>query len=363
MIPSLPPVHEARQTLLHQIQRGAFRSLIDVVLDRISDALSGVLRSRVPAWITALLLGLLSLGAAVSVAAATGRTDALLQQMSLHMASLGAGLICLMAARALTHRFLESVSDHILAALERVSDVRACEDALRSIFHVRRQAIFAALSAPVIAAPIFYAMCGGWDLSHAPEQLLTALVSGLFAGCALFYAFTALPFLARLGKLRVRLYGLDPANSEVIAALSATSLEVAYIFSSVFAALSLFAGRAGLISHTPQLLALVGMTWLPLAVVSGGAQRTFAQLIRAEKWRMLTQLQEQIEALEASERPLSPDTLAHLGKLMDHHDRLLATRNSAVDLSAGLGFLNSLALPLLASLLSQLDAVLAWMRP
>ena len=44
---------------------------------------------------------------------------------------------------------------------------------------------------------------------------------------------------------------------------------------------------------------------------------------------------------------------------MDFHDRIKATRNSALDLRAGLNFLNSLLLPLLAFLLANLDKIFA----
>jgi hypothetical protein len=62
--------------------------------------------------------------------------------------------------------------------------------------------------------------------------------------------------------------------------------------------------------------------------------------------------------LEAQVEIPSEKTLVHLTKLMDYHDRIKATRNSALDLRAGLNFLNSLLLPLLAFLLANLGKVL-----
>jgi hypothetical protein len=47
-----------------------------------------------------------------------------------------------------------------------------------------------------------------------------------------------------------------------------------------------------------------------------------------------------------------------MNRLMDLHDRIKATRSSALDLRAGLAFLNSLLLPLIAFLLANLDRVL-----
>ncbi len=43
---------------------------------------------------------------------------------------------------------------------------------------------------------------------------------------------------------------------------------------------------------------------------------------------------------------------------MDYHDRVKATRNSVLNLRAGLNFLNSLLIPLLAFILANLEKVL-----
>jgi hypothetical protein len=46
--------------------------------------------------------------------------------------------------------------------------------------------------------------------------------------------------------------------------------------------------------------------------------------------------------------------------ITENHDRIKATRNSALDLRAGLNFLNSLLLPLLAFVLGNFDKILAY---
>jgi len=69
-----------------------------------------------------------------------------------------------------------------------------------------------------------------------------------------------------------------------------------------------------------------------------------------------------IERLHTREDIPTRETLEHIGKLMDHYDRIKATPNSALDFRAGLSFLNSLLLPLLAFLLGNLDNLLRLFR-
>jgi hypothetical protein len=83
-----------------------------------------------------------------------------------------------------------------------------------------------------------------------------------------------------------------------------------------------------------------------------------AKIITRAKWKKLNEIQAQIEKLEVEENIVEKETMEAVNRLMDYHDRIRATRNSALDLRAGLNFLNSLLLPLLAFLLGNLKEVL-----
>lgn len=74
--------------------------------------------------------------------------------------------------------------------------------------------------------------------------------------------------------------------------------------------------------------------------------------------RTLNGIQAQVEALQAKETILSEDTLGHIDKLMDYHDRIKATKDSALNLRATLSFLNSLLLPVIASILANFDQII-----
>jgi len=130
-----------------------------------------------------------------------------------------------------------------------------------------------------------------------------------------------------------------------------------YIGAILAAIVTLFITFIKLLTTAISILLLL-LAWGPLTALFVFNQRALAKIITRAKWKTLNEIQAQIERLRAQEDIPSEQTLAHLGKLMDYHDRIKATRNSALDLRAGLNFLNSLLLPLIAFLLTNLDKVL-----
>jgi hypothetical protein len=73
-------------------------------------------------------------------------------------------------------------------------------------------------------------------------------------------------------------------------------------------------------------------------------------------------VQTKIEKLYSGEDIPDKDTLDRLSKLMDYHDRIKATPNSALNFRSSLNFLNSLLLPILAFVFANLDKVMEVIR-
>ncbi len=103
--------------------------------------------------------------------------------------------------------------------------------------------------------------------------------------------------------------------------------------------------------------------WVPTIALFVASQYTLARIITNAKWQTLNGIQAQIAELQAREPILGEETLAHINKLMDYHDRIAATPDSALDVRAGLNFLNSLLLPLLAFVLANLTPILELFFP
>jgi len=174
---------------------------------------------------------------------------------------------------------------------------------------------------------------------------------------SVYLLIVSLAFPARLSRYQFKLYAADPSSSEVIDHLSDMLNAVVYIAAVIAAIITLLGALFGLLTLSLAIF-LVLAAWGPLTALFAINQYALAKIITRAKWKKLNEIQAKIETLEAQEEIPSEKTLAHLGKLMDYHDRIRATRNSALDLRAGLNFLNSLLLPLLAFLLANLGKVL-----
>ena len=74
---------------------------------------------------------------------------------------------------------------------------------------------------------------------------------------------------------------------------------------------------------------------------------------------MLNEVQAKVEELYKERKIPDEGLLDRLGKLMDYHDRIRDTPNSALNFRAGLNFLNSLLLPVFAFLLANLREVIS----
>ena len=87
-------------------------------------------------------------------------------------------------------------------------------------------------------------------------------------------------------------------------------------------------------------------------------QSMFAKIITTIKRAKLSFIQKQIEQLETTQNLADKDAIEAINRLMDYHDRIKRTPNSAINLRSGLSFLNSLLLPLIGFLLGNIDIVL-----
>jgi hypothetical protein len=87
-------------------------------------------------------------------------------------------------------------------------------------------------------------------------------------------------------------------------------------------------------------------------------QNSLSKIIRRAKWKALNEIQAKVEKLQVVENFENKETMDAINRLMDYHDRVNATRNSALDFRTYLNFINSLLLPLLAFILGNLDLVL-----
>ena len=176
-------------------------------------------------------------------------------------------------------------------------------------------------------------------------------------GYAIFYPFLMVLLLsAQLRRYDLKLFAADPGNSEIVYRLSGKLAFAVYFFAVYVASLTLFAALLKLLVISNIFVFLI--LWLIIIAMFILNQTSLSTIIRRAKWKTLNEVQAKIEKLRASKGFGSPATMDAISKLLDYHDRVKATRNSAIDLGTVLNFINSLLLPLLAFILGNLDLVL-----
>jgi hypothetical protein len=177
-------------------------------------------------------------------------------------------------------------------------------------------------------------------------------------GTSLYYFLPNLILPIRLSGYQFKLYAADPSSSEVIGRLSEMLTNVVYLGAALAAISTLLIVLLGLLETSIIIMFL--LVWGLLAAGFAINQYALAKIITNAKWKTLNDIQTQVEKLAVEENIADKEKMEALNRLMDYHDRIRATRNSALDLRAGLNFLNSLLLPLIAFVLANLDKVLAY---
>jgi len=174
-----------------------------------------------------------------------------------------------------------------------------------------------------------------------------------------FYQFLMAIFLsARIRRYDLKLFAADPSSSEIISRLSSELSWVIYLV-AVYGIIGLISVRLIFGSIDPYVVIVqLFFAWLPVILLFVLIQTGLSDIIRRAKWKTLNEIQTRVEKLQAAQNFEDKESMDAINRLMDYHDRVKATRDSALDFRTYLGFINSLLLPLLAFILGNLDLVL-----
>ena len=186
---------------------------------------------------------------------------------------------------------------------------------------------------------------------------LSLAILNVIGGSYFYLAARGIFVILSLGRYRYKLFVANPSNSEIVDSLAHlfnAGVYISGIWAASYTVLIVWIG--GINSVGIVLMIILG--WGPPTAIFIVSQYTLGKIIGNAKWMTLNGIQAQIEALQTNEQILSEETLGHLNKLMDYHDRIVATPNSALSFRAGLNFLNSLLLPVIALLLANLNQII-----
>lgn len=250
---------------------------------------------------------------------------------------------------------------HLLDAVQSIADLTDLQQQIRFVFSIRKQLVFGGIYSILltIVGMVFsagYPGLGGIRIGYIVSFIALNIINGSYS----YFALLGFPTLLRLSRYQYKLYAADPSSSEFIDRLADVLMLGVYIvaaWATLLTLLSVFFGGA----TSSVITFVVVFAWLPTITFFAVNQYVLARIITNAKWRTLNGIQAQVEELQAQEQILSEETLGHIDKLLDYHDRIRATRNSALNIRAGLNFLNSLLLPLIAFVLTNLNQIIEFL--
>lgn len=361
---------EKREELKSQLAAGEYRTLIDVMLDGTGRLIQKLIRNPEPPpfWYSAVVIVLVALLISLFTSILLiENSETMPHFFTLENGLLGISLVGLSLASVIASKvylgiLFTTLCDHLLDAIEAVADLLDLQRWLTAFCDVKKSLFFSLAFAILLGfySSILFSTIRGGFIGFGPTILGVIVDFSLVMSVYHLIPLLALP--ARLSRYQFKLYTADPSSSEVIDHLSDMLSNGVYIGALFAAITTLIIAIFGLLNLSLIIL-LVLVGWGPLVALFAINQYALAKIITRAKWRKLNEIQAKIEGLEAQEEIPSEKTLAHLTKLMDYHDRIKATRNSALDLRAGLNFLNSLLLPLLAFVLGNLDKIFGFFSP
>jgi hypothetical protein len=350
---------QKREELKRQLAGGKCKTSMDVMLDGIGHFIQKLTRRSkpLPFWYSAVVLILFPLSASLLISILLGEFNAQ-NPKPLLVEILVAGMI--LAVVIIVKIYLDSVfatwHDNLLNAIESHEDLTNLRRWFAALCDVKKQIIFGVAYGVVVGSyGLIWATAilggGGFEL---PIFLLFVT---FLAGIHIYYLFLFIALPVRFSRYQFKLYESDPSSSEVIDHLSDMSSTFVYIMAVSLALTTLLAGLLDLLDQPLFTIPFILVSWVPLTILFIINQYALTKIITRAKWKKLNKIQAKIEALETEENIADKDTLEAVNRLMDYHDRIKATRNSALDFRAGLNFLNSLLIPLLAFILANLDRV------
>ena len=277
----------------------------------------------------------------------------------------GTGALALIANKVNIRAFLNTFRESCLDKMLRASDVENLGKWLKDNFNIRLPLIAGLLGGPLLGWLLYHT----WLVNLRATGISLEFHWGVFVTVALasiqsvWVAFYLYPFYvafpSRLDKYNFDLYTSDPSSSEVVGRLSRLLTYILYVTIAFIVQLTIGLSYLNVItteSAGPALIFSV-FVWAPTVILYATGQFHLSDVIVRAKWKILNQMQVKIESLYAVKKIPDRDTLEQLEKLMNYHDRIKATPNSALNFRASLNFLNSLLLPILAFVAANIPGI------
>jgi len=360
---------EKREELKHRLAAGEYKTLVDVFLVWIDRVIRKITRQTkpLPIWLITVVLSFVSIligFAAIYIGGYKATIGKFVESMGLGY-ELGApwvisNYVFFIVSAVVINQYIDSIfvfwRDHMLAATESLVSLDRFQNWLERTSN-RRLHLLVTVIAGTLGA-LYVTALVSIQLGILFDYGLTfiSIIPSMFSFSLLYQFMMVILLSARLRRYDLKLFAPDPSSTELVSSLSG-ELNIFVYLVALYAAVSTLSGA--LTGFLPSAgIVLVLLLWLPIIIMFILNQTGLSSIIRRAKWKSLNEIQAKVEKLQSVGNFENKGTMEAINRLMDYHNRVKSTRNSAIDLGTTLNFINSLLLPLLAFILGNLDLVL-----
>lgn len=359
---------QQREILRSQGKHGAYRSLVNVLVERTGRSTQKVLRRGAPPpfWISAVVFALLIYCLFLLIVL----LSIFQQPLTVADQTILFGGLILVPVLLIIMAFSESVHKQVIEVCSTyIADVLESTEALQSFktwllhrLNIGTQAVTVFTLGTIVGIVTilsFYAYVG------APIHIGAVLAGLLISILGAAYVCTSLTIMGLpriLSKHSLRLNTFDPSESETIEKISGL-LNNNIVAIGVYAAFLTFTIWFFGAVYTDFAISLLAIQVSAIVIIFANGQYYLVKLIKNAKRQKLNEIQTKIENLEYKGDITEKETREAIQWLIDYYDRIKRARNSALDIGAVLRFLQSLLLPLLASLLTNISEIMKFFSP
>jgi len=361
-----PALIEKREELKRRLAAGEYKTLVDIFLEWCDRSIRKVTRRSkpLPIWLIIVFLVFIINLIVFAEDYVEGDITAVANLLRLEYRFVIPLMIWITAIATIAfvilnlyvHKLFSLWHDVVLDAMKSLVSLREFEGWLEQVsnwrFHFLLMVVTGSLAFTFTVIPISYELGSFAGFGFAFASIILNVFAGSFVYQIILVGFLA----AKLRRYDLELFPLDPASSELVHDISTAFNSVIYFIGIIAALLTLPSAFSKLLPSFNIFLAL--SYWPAIITIFILTQASLSIAVQRAKRNTLKEVQTKIERLRASKSFGSPKIMDTISKLMDYHDRVKATRESALDIKAYFSLINSLILPLLAFVLGNLELVL-----
>jgi len=358
---------QSREELKSQIASGQYDTVVDKILDGIGNFLRKIFKLPVsiPAWISGLVIVIVMIFLVILPPIISNEFSAVENQLIFkdELISIAIAYTAMVSIKYGKQSIYATWKERLLDTLDSQQDLANFHKWLMVMSNKRWSLIIGFLYGISFAIIIPIRAASSNILYFGVTKIIFLVLSFFQGGLGVYYFFLVLSLSIRMRKYKFALFSINPSQSEPIEHLSNISMTIVYLAAINMTIGSLGFFYADVLEMTPSLiLFLIILWWIPLTAFFIFSQQSLQKIIIAEKWKTLNRLQEVISGYEINKELAEGDTINEINKLISFHDQIKSTPSSALNVRAGLNFINSLLLPTFASIIANIETILSWFR-